>query len=247
MTIAEGFRAALDRLSDPELAGPELLPTRLSRAVVDVLPVDGAGLSLLDPAGHRMPLGASDENSACAERLQFTAGDGPCSTAQNCGDPVFAVLDDLRRRWPGFADLLIEHTPYRAVVALPLPESLNGLGAMDLLFTDPADVPKLQVFDAMAVAELVTSELAEAAVWSTWHAERGPDWLHGPQARRRAAVWEAMGRLCLALETDSPTALDVLRAAAYSSGRSVDDLAVDLVRGRLKAEDLRWLGAQESS
>lgn len=247
MTIAERFGAALDRLSGPQWDGPELLPTRLSRAVVHTVPVDGAGLSLLDPPGRRMPLGASDENAACAERLQFTAGDGPCSTAESSGEPVFALTDDLRRRWPAFADLLLEHTPYRAVVALPLPNSLNGSGAMDLLFTDPAAVPELDVFDALALAELVTSHLSEAAVWSTWPAERGPDWLHGPPARRRAAVWEAMGQLCLALETDSPTALDVLRAAAYSSGRSVDDLAHDLLRGRLKAEDLGWLGVQESS
>lgn len=247
MTIAQRFQAALDRLTGPELDGAELLPTRLSRAVVATLPVDGAGVSLLDPPSYRMPLGASDENAACAERLQFTAGDGPCSTAQSSGEPVFAVLDDLHRRWPGFADLLVQHTPYRGVVALPLPRSLSGTGAMDLLFTDPAAVPELDVFDALAVAELVTSHLSEAAVWSTWRVELGPDWLHGPPARRRAAVWEAMGQLCLALETDSPTALDVLRAAAYASGRSVDDLAVDLLRGRLKPDDLRWLGVEESS
>lgn len=247
MTIAERFGAALDRLTGPRWDGAELLPTRLSRAAVDTLPIDGAGLSLHDPPDRRTPLGASDENAACAERLQFTAGHGPCSTAQSSGEPVFAVLDDLRRRWPGFADLLLEHTPYRAVVALPLPNSLSGSGAMDLLFTDPAAVPELDVFDALAVAELVTSQLSDAAVWSSWPAERGPDWLNGPPARRRAAVWEAMGRLCLELETDSPTALDVLRAAAYASGRSVDDVAVDLLRGAVTAGDLGWLGVQESS
>lgn len=246
MTIARRFQAAFDRVTGPELAGPELLPVRLSRAVVDTLPADGAGLSLLGPAGRRMPLGASDEHAACAERLQFTAGGGPCSTAQESGEPVFAVADDLRRRWPAFADMLMQSTPYRAVVALPLPESLSGLGAMDLLFVEPSTVTRLDVFDALAVAELVTTQLTEAAVWSTWPVERGPDWLHGPPAQRRAAVWEAMGRLCLALEVDSPTALDVLRATAFSWGRAVDDVALDLIRGTLQPEDLSGLGAQES-
>ena len=238
VTIARRFQEALERLTDPQLSGPELLPTRLSKAAVDALPVDGAGMSLLDPAGRRMPLGSSDDDAACAERLQFLAGEGPCNTAQKAGEPVFAVLDDLQRRWPAFTDLLVQNTPYRAVVALPLPQSLSGTGAMDLLFTEVEAVPKLDVFDAVSVAQLVTSHLSEAAVWSTWPAERGPDWLHGPPARRRAAVWEAMGRLSLSLEIEPAAALDVLRAASYSSGRAVDDVAVDLLRGALTVEDL---------
>jgi hypothetical protein len=241
VTIAERFAKALSRVDDPGLTGPELLPTRLARAAADTLEVDGAGLSLRDPVGRRLPLGASDDLAACAERLQFTAGAGPCAAAQESRQPVFALLDDLRRRWPAFAGLLLEHTPFRAVVSLPLPESLSGNGAMNLLFTDPSRVPELDVFDALGVGSLVASTLAEAAVWSTWPAEEGPAWLHGPGALRRAAVWEALGLVGLQLEADSPAALAVLRAAAYSANRSVDDLAVDLLRGRLRPEDLRPL------
>jgi hypothetical protein len=238
VTIAERFAKALSRVDDPGLAGAELLPTRLARAAADTLEVDGAGVSVLDAAGRRLPLGASDDLAGCAERLQFTAGAGPCAAAQESRQPVFAVLDDLRRRWPAFAGLLLEHTPFRAVVALPLPESLSGNGAMNLLFTDSSRVPELDVFDALALGSLVASTLAEATVWSTWPAEEGPAWLHGPAARRRAAVWEAAGLVSLQLEVDCPAALAVLRAAAYSANRSVDDLAVDLLRGRLRAEDL---------
>ncbi len=238
MTIAHRFQQALDRLTRAELSGPELLPTRLSLAAVEALPVDGAGVSLLGADGRRMPLGASDDHAACAERLQFLTGSGPCSAAQEACEPVFAVLDDLRRRWPEFTDLLVQNTPYRAVVALPLPASLSGTGAMDLLFTEPEAVPKLDVFDAVSVAQLVTSHLSEATVWSTWEADRGPDWMHGPQARQRAAVWEAMGLLSLLREVDPAAALAMLRAAALAANRTVDDVAIDLLEGRLRPEDL---------
>lgn len=238
MTIARRFQEALDRLTQPQLAGAELLPTRLSMAAVEVLPIDGAGVSLLGPDGRRMPLGASDDHAACAERLQFLAGSGPCTAAQEAGEPVFAVLDDLRRRWPAFTDLLVQHTPYQGVVALPLPASLSGAGAMDLMFTDPGAVPKLDVFEALSVAQLVTSHLNEATVWSTWEADRGPDWLHGPQARRRAAVWEAMGLLSLSLAVEPAAALESLRAAALAASRSIDDVAVDVLDGRLLPEQL---------
>ena len=239
MTIAGRFEDALQDVADPRLTGPELLPERLAVACARMLPVDGVGLSLAGPDGRRIPLGASSEHAARAERLQFTVGAGPCMTAQQSREPVFALLDDLRRRWPAFADLLTARTPYRAVVGLPLREAISGMGAVDLYFERDQDVPGLNVFEAMAVGDLVTSVLSETAVWSSWEPARGPDWLHGPAATRRAAVWEAMGVVGLALEVDAPTALDVLRSVAYGKDRPVDDVAADLLAGRLTADDLR--------
>jgi hypothetical protein len=239
MTIATRFEAVLSAVDDPDLLAPELLPERMALACARMLPIDGAGISVADAAGQRIPLGASSADAACAERLQFTAGDGPCTTAQASREPVFAVLGELYRRWPVFADLLAIRTPYRAVVALPLSEAIAGLGAIDLYFTREDDVPALDVFEAMAVGELVTSALSEAAVWSDWPAERGPDWLHGPAATQRAAVWEAMGKVSLALEVDAPAALALMRSAARASDRTVDEVAADLLTARLPAETLR--------
>jgi len=239
MTIAGQFEATLSSIDDARLAGPELLPERLSLACARMLPVDGAGISVADAAGQRIPLGASSSESACAERLQFTAGDGPCTRAQESREPVFADLGTLYRRWPTFAALLVSRTPYRAVVALPLGEAIAGLGAIDLYFEREEDVPALDVFEAMALGGLVTSALSEAAVWSDWPAERGPDWLHGPTATQRAAVWEAMGKVSLVLEVESPAALDLMRTMAWSRGRTVDEVAADLLTARLDAEALR--------
>lgn len=242
MTIAGRFEEALDTVADPRLAGRELLPERLSIACARTLPVDDAGLSLNGPDGRRIPLGASSEDAARAERLQFTVGEGPCMTAQAAREPVFAMLGDLRRRWPPFADLLVDRTPYRAVVALPLREAIAGLGAMDLYLVREEDVPALDVFEALAVGDLVTSVLSDSAVWSDWPADRGPEWLHGPAARRRAAVWEAGGLVGLALDVDAPTALDLMRGCAYAAGRAVDDIAADLVAGRLAPAELQRAG-----
>ncbi|PWW21139.1 hypothetical protein JD79_00267 [Geodermatophilus normandii] len=238
MTIATRFATALGAETSRVPGPPELLPVRLARACVATLGVDGAGLSVVDAAGTRIPLGSSTAHAACAERLQFTVGAGPCWEAQETRQPVFALLADLRRRWMPFADLLTAQTPFRAVVALPLREDLAGAGALDLYFTDDARVPDLDVFAAMAVGELVTAALGEAAVWSDWPAGQGPDWMHGPDARRRAAVMRAAGRTAMALETDPATALDLLRAAAYAGGRSVEDVAEDLEQGRLDVGQL---------
>ena len=238
MTIAERFGEALEESSDPGLAGPELLPVRLARACARTLRVDDAGLSLVDASQQRIPLGGSSDIAEVAERLQFTVGAGPCITAQETRQPVFAVEDDLRRRWPVFAELLVGSTPFRAVVALPLQPALAGAGAIDLYFRSSAEVLRLDVFEAMAVGELVTSVLSDAAVWSDWLPDEGPDWLHGPVPRRRAAVWEAMGKLSVDLAVSTTAALALLRAHAYGVGRTVDDIAGELLAGRLRATDL---------
>jgi hypothetical protein len=239
VSIAGRFQAALIAADAPGLDGPELLPVRLATAAAGVLEVDGAGISLPDPEGRSVPLGASSEDAATAERLQFTSGGGPCMTAQESRQPVFAIEEDLLRRWPVFADLLLSETPFRAVVALPLRPALAGDGAMDLFFTRADEVPDLDIFEALAVCELVTSALSEAAVWSTWSAATGPEWLHGPLPHRRAAVWEAIGRLGVDLEITAPAALALMRGHAYGSGRSVDDVAADLLAGRLHPAQLQ--------
>jgi hypothetical protein len=239
VTIAGRFQVALDAEDTPDLRGPELLPVRLARACARTLRVDDAGMSLVDAAQQRVPLGASSDEAAIAERLQFTAGDGPCMTAQETRQPVFAVEEDLGRRWPVFTDLLFGSTSYRAVVGLPLQPALAGPGAVDLYFRRPEDVPRLDVFEALAVGELVTSALSDAAVWSAWSPAEGPEWLHGPAPRRRAAVWVAMGKVSVDLEVGIPTSLALLRAAAFGSGRTTDDVAADLLAGRLRATDLR--------
>ena len=239
MTIAGRFAAALDESADSDFAGPELLPVRLARACARTLAVDDAGLSLVDSAQQRVPLGASSEVAEVAERLQFTVGAGPCMTAQETRQPVFAVEDDLRRRWPVFTELLVGSTPFRAVVALPLQPALAGAGAIDLYFRTSEEVLELDVFEAVAVGELVTSALSDAAVWSEWSPADGPGWLQGPVPRRRAAVWEAMGKLSVDLQISAPAALDLLRAHAYGAGRTVDDVAEELLSGQLRALDLQ--------
>jgi hypothetical protein len=238
VTIAGRFQAALVDIEEPTLAGPELLPVRLALATARTLRVDAASIGIADAAAHPVPLGASSDDAAHAERLQFTVGEGPCTTAQQTGQPVFALETDLRRRWPGFSDLLLGDTPFRAVVALPLQVAHSGAGALDLFFQRSDQVTGLDVFEALAVGQLITSMLDDAAV-SPESPASGPEWLHGPASRQRTAVWEALGRVGIDLDIDAPSALMLLRARAYGSNRAVDDVAADLLAGRLRTEELR--------
>src|SRR3954447_22555019 len=241
MSLVARFSAAFAAEADDPAGGQDdghLLPDRLARAAARLLEVDGVGLSLLVGKSGHSPLGASSPEAGLAERLQFTVGAGPCMMAEATGQPVFVVEDDLRRRWPAFADLLVAHTPFRGVVALPLRSPVAGNGAMDLFFRDPTDVPRLDVFDAVAVGDLVSSALGDATVLTTWSEAAGPDWLRSPAARSRAAVWHAVGRASLRLDVDAPHALALLRGYASADGRSLDSVAADLLDGRLAPDVL---------
>ncbi|SDY13524.1 hypothetical protein SAMN05661080_02433 [Modestobacter sp. DSM 44400] len=244
-SLAERFAAALalQDAQDAPPADPALLPVRLSRAAAEVLPADGAGISALTSPDRHVPLGASGPESELAERLQFTVGAGPCLRANHTQQPVFVVEEDMLRRWPAFHDLLVGQTPYRGIVALPLRRGLAGGGAIDLYFEDPAAVAALDVLAAVGVGDLVTAALAEAAVWSSEVGGHGPDWLSSPLATGRARVWEAMGLTSLALDLAATEALAVLRAHAYATGRTVDDLAADVVSGRADPSEVGAGGA----
>jgi hypothetical protein len=241
VTLAARFTAAVAAAAAEDGDGDamHLLPERLARAATRVLPVDGAGISVHAGAGGRTPLGASSPVAALAERLQFTTDQGPCMQAHADRQPVFVVEDDIRRRWPAFAERLLTETPYRGAVALPLQSALAGRCALDLFFTDPTDVARLDVFDAIAVGELMTSALSDAVVWTSWSESAGPDWLHSPAAARRATVWQAIGKLCMDLDVDSTVALRAVRAHADATRTSVDDVAHALVTGQLPATALR--------
>jgi hypothetical protein len=237
--IASRFVEALDAHTSATGDDPDLLPVRLAHVAAVVLRVDGVGLSIHGEPGLRTPLAASSEVAATAERLQFTAGSGPCLLAAESGLPVFGTEEILARRWPVFHDLLVTSTPLRSVIALSLRGRLQGVGAMDLYLTARDGATAVDVFDARCVAELVSDHLEVAADWSVWTPTELPAWSDTPAAQRRGRLWMAVGMLALALEAPAPDALAVLRGYAYAAGRTADDIALDLVERRLRPEQLR--------
>src|SRR3954451_15797495 len=81
----------------PEMVDPSQMGSRLAWACAQVLPVSGAGISLLSDPLVKVPIGASDDLAANAERFQFTAGAGPCFEAHRTGVPVAAGIRELSR------------------------------------------------------------------------------------------------------------------------------------------------------
>jgi hypothetical protein len=237
VSLAQRFSDVLS-IETGDDALDELLPVHLARTAAKILGADGVGVGVQGEGGWRTPLGASDEMAATAERLQFTAGSGPCLLAAQSGWPVFGVDPILPRRWPAFHDLLVTQTPYRSIVALPLREELTGLGVLSLYICRSDGLATIDAFEARAVAQLISARLRRTAAWSSWSDTGGPGWMNSPAAQRRAKVWQAMGMVMLALSVSAEDALAVLRCYAYGAGREVDAVAADLTSGRISISQL---------
>lgn len=236
MSILERFSVAL-AASAVELPGPELVPERLARAAAQVLPVDGAGLSLFFTSGRRLPLGASDDESAVAERLQFTVGEGPCLSAHAAGRPITADEATIRLRWPAFYEELSARTAIRGVISLPMEDEFRGFGAVDLYLAAPGDVRAVSLADALDVVAEVAAVFRATNRRASPRAD-GPAWLDAPSAERRSLVWQAMGFVNAGLGICSADALELLRAHAYGEGMDLDEVAARVVARELPLEEL---------
>ncbi|MCZ2850999.1 hypothetical protein [Modestobacter sp. VKM Ac-2978] len=235
---AQEFAHALEQLPPPELRGPEMLAVRLSRACVAALPIDGAGLSVHDPSGLRTPIGASDATASRAERLQFTHGAGPCLRAHDDGTAIAFDEGEIARNWPDLHDALVGETPFRAVLSVPLLPPLGPLVVLDLYVRELAALPTTDREDVADVTIALTRAMVAAALGAPiTEGRRG--WWDGPDALSRARVWQATGMVDVALGLETADALAVLKAHAFATGQVVDDVAADLISGRLDVDTLR--------
>jgi len=242
VSLADRFAAAISA-SSGSLGEVELLPVRLAKACVQVLPVAGAGLSALAHPDLRLPIGASDEVASYVERLQFTYGEGPCLRAYLTGRPQLITAEDLASAWPELYRDLTTLTPFRAVASLPLLDDSTRIGALDLYLPEPAGLNPKELDDAFTVTRLVSSALVGVHVYTAAAQLADPfNPPHGTYQQPLAAriqVWKAMGLLNVHLQLTAPDALALLRAHAYATERLIDDLAHDIVTRRFPIEDLR--------
>ena len=76
----------------------------LVRRIVDILPIDAAGVSLISPTTHPQFIAGSDESAVRYEHLQTALGEGPCLAAYETEGPI--SIPDLAAddRFPRFTE-----------------------------------------------------------------------------------------------------------------------------------------------
>ena len=134
---------------------------------------------------------------------------------------------------------MVSHTPYRAIVSVPIADQrLGGELAIDLYYRQhQLTLDSRSRRDINAAVAAVTALLAAGSGPADPRVP-GPVWLNNEAAHARALVWTAMGMIGVAMELNSRDALAVLRGYAFSHDVTIDDLARSLTNRNLPVEAL---------
>lgn len=219
------------RTSSDEVAG--WLRTTCA-AAAQVLPASGVGVSLMTAAGLLGVAATSDDVTLALGRLQSTLGEGPCFDAFAGHGPV--LVPDLNGpaadRWPGYAPAAVA-LGIRSVCAFPLQVGAARLGVMDVYRHEPGTLSIRSTGLALAFADLVIEGLLDAQDGvAAAPAVAGLDDVLGSHY----VVYQAQGMTMVDLGVTLVDALARLRAHAFSEGRTLHDVARDIVDGRLRLE-----------
>lgn len=131
----------------------------LADQCLEVLHVDGAGVSLANPDDGLEFLAATDARAHRVEEAQLEHQDGPCLTAFRTGKVVTVDDLDLDDRWPDYA-ATASALGYRSVLTVPMPVREDTIGALDLYRDDPGPWSEELIETATALSNLATGYVA---------------------------------------------------------------------------------------
>lgn len=191
------------------------------------LPVDGASVSVVTVAGNHSTVSSSDALATHLEQLQYDLGEGPHHRALATRKPV--LVPDVRSadhsHWPMFGHAVAQ-TEARAVFSFPLHIGAATVGVVDLYRLSPGKLSDLDVSHATAIAGAVAGK---AAAFAAADADSDEGHQSALVAGTRRQVHQATGMMSVQLDTSVTEAFSRLRGHAYAAGRTVDEVAHDVV------------------
>jgi hypothetical protein len=205
-------------------------PRQLCLACVDVLPVDGAAIALAVAPARWEALSASDTGTARTEAQQALAGEGPAFDAVRTGSAVaVSNLATMSDRWPGFAAALDPNVS-GAMFAFPMTLGATAVGALDLYRGTPGPASTDEVDAMQSVTDAVTTVLLSTEAPAGLEIASLTSWWTPASVE----VHQATGMVVAQLGVPPDIAFLRLRAHAFSTERTLADVARDVVSRRLR-------------
>lgn len=204
--------------------------TSLCDPFMGLFPVDGAAVSLLGERVGQSTVCSSNDTAARLDEIQLDSGDGPCWQAMTTRTTVVAA--DLRAMpdssWPGFLDTLRSDPisdEVGSMYALPLTVGSLEIGAIDLFSSSVGVLTRPQLQEA--------TTLARIAAWQVLRRVLSDEVDGALSSGPRREVHQATGMVLAQLNVSAQDAELMLRAHAFATGRTVLDVATDVIERRL--------------
>lgn len=208
----------------------------LCETAVARLPVTGVAVVIRGGFVASEPLCVTDSLSRGLEELQLTLGEGP--TLDVLGGTSSILVEDLdaagyQARWPLFAPHAVD-IGARAMFVLPLRIGAVRGGVLALYVDRPGRLSTTDLSEAWVFAELALELLFD---------EQGGTSIHDGHPltcgyfETRPEVHQATGMISVQLGVSVSEAFIRLRARAFAEGRSLSELAADVVARRIRFDD----------
>ena len=133
----------------------------LVHRIVDIMPVTGAGVTLISPGVEPRFIAASSDAALSFEQLQSELAEGPCLVAYADGAAVSIPDLRLEQRFPRFAPRALA-TGLAAVFTFPLNHDDVRLGALDLYRDTPGPLTDSFMRAAQTLADVAAAYLLNA-------------------------------------------------------------------------------------
>jgi diguanylate cyclase (GGDEF)-like protein len=193
---------------------------RLVERIVQVLPVSGAGVTLISEGSDPFYVAASDDAALRYEKLQTSISEGPCLAAFRTGQSISVPDIAQEERFQRFTPRAIE-AGLVAVFAFPLRQgNREPVGALDLY----RDTPGQLTDDSMSAAQT----LADVAAAYILNAHARADLQEASDRFRESALHDPLTRLPNRVLFSQ--LVDHAAARAGRSGKELAILFVDLDR-----------------
>ena len=200
------------------------------------LPVTSASVSVFNRDGGQSTVCASDPVAARLDELQLELGEGPQWDALRTAQPVLipSLRDDGAGRWPTFTVGALE-LGVLALFAVPMFLGAATVGVVGLSSTKTGALDAGQLATAVRLTRSITRRSVQ------WALDEARDDLTAevpaaPAMRRE--VHQATGMILAQLDITATEAFARLRAHAFATSRTVEEVAHSVVSRELDFRDL---------
>lgn len=206
-------------------------------AAVVGLDMSGAVVALWSTGDTEVVAAASDTIHQGVFELEHTLGEGPSRDAFRSARPV--LVDDLSAprdaSWVAYAAAAREHG-ICSVFAFPLHLGAARFGVLTMFCDRTQSLGTTRTVRCLALAELTTEMLLDSSATSS-DGRLDPDLEDALDFRNE--IYQAQGMAMVTLRTDLATALARMRAHAFRTERTLLEVSMDILSGRLTLTDER--------